>query len=87
MPRSVPSTAKSGRVFCDCVIEIINQLAKGFLRASKRAIRRLGIPDRNVHDMDLPKVSDLDLALAAINQIIETGEAVSITAWPATMFV
>lgn len=35
----------------------------------------IGIADRNVHDMDLPTVSDLDSALAAIEQIIETGEA------------
>jgi hypothetical protein len=35
----------------------------------------IGIADRNVHDIDLPTVSDLDSALAAIEQIIETGEA------------
>jgi Ferritin-like len=37
----------------------------------------IGIQDRNVHDMDLPTVSDLDSALAAINEVIETGEACS----------
>jgi hypothetical protein len=35
----------------------------------------IGIGDRSVHDMDLLTVSGLDSALAAINQIIETGEA------------
>ncbi len=35
----------------------------------------IGIQDRYVHDMDLPTVSDLDSALAAIDEIIENGEA------------
>lgn len=35
----------------------------------------IGIPDRSVHDMDLPTVQDLDSALAAIEEIIENGEA------------
>lgn len=35
----------------------------------------IGIADRNVHDIDLPTISNLDSALAAIEQIIETGEA------------
>jgi hypothetical protein len=35
----------------------------------------IGILDRYVHDMDLPTVSNLDSALAAIEEIIETGEA------------
>jgi len=35
----------------------------------------IGISDRNVHDIDLATVSGLDSALAAIEQIIETGEA------------
>ena len=35
----------------------------------------IGILDRYVHDMDLPTVSDLDSALAAIEEIIENGEA------------
>jgi len=35
----------------------------------------IGIPDRSVHDIDLPKISDLDSALAAIEEIIENGEA------------
>jgi len=35
----------------------------------------IGIKDRYVHDMDLPTVSDLDSALAAIEEIIENGEA------------
>lgn len=35
----------------------------------------IGILDRYVHDMDLPTVQDLDSALAAIEEIIENGEA------------
>ncbi len=35
----------------------------------------IGIADRNVHDMYLPTVSNLDSALSGIEQIIETGEA------------
>jgi len=66
------------------------QIRKGFLRMCFRNHKptgddlftgfqtgnlRIGIPDRNVHDMDLPTVSNLDSALSAIEQIIETGEA------------
>ena len=35
----------------------------------------IGILDRYVHDMDLPTVCNLDSALAAIEEIIENGEA------------
>jgi hypothetical protein len=65
------------------------QIRKGFLRLCFRdhkptghglftgfqtANPDIGIADRNVHDRDLATVSGLDSALAAINQIIETGE-------------
>jgi hypothetical protein len=35
----------------------------------------IGILDRYVHDMDLPTVCNLDTALAAIEEIVENGEA------------
>jgi len=35
----------------------------------------IGILDRYVHDMDLPTVGNLDSALAAIEEIVENGEA------------
>lgn len=66
------------------------QIRKGFLRLCFRDHQStsdglftgfqtgnpdIGIPDRSVHDMDLPTVHDLDSALAAIEEIIENGEA------------
>ena len=62
------------------------QIRKGFLRLChnptgdtiftgfQTANPDIGVNDRNVHDMNLAKVSDLDSALGAINEIIETGE-------------
>jgi hypothetical protein len=66
------------------------QISKGFLRLCfqdhkptgdglftgfQTGTLDIGIADRNVHDMYLPTVSNLDSALSAIEQIIETGEA------------
>jgi ferritin-like protein len=66
------------------------QIRKGFLRLCFRDHKptgqqlftgfqtgnpEIGIGDRSVHDMDLLTVSGLNSALAAIDQIIETGEA------------
>jgi Ferritin-like len=66
------------------------QIRKGFLRLCFREHKPtgqqlftgfqtgnpdIGIGDRSVHDMDLLTVSGLNSALAAIDQIIETGEA------------
>ena len=66
------------------------QIRKGFLRLCFRDHEKvggglfagfqtgnpdIGIADRSVHDMDLPTISDLDSALAAIKEIVETGEA------------
>ena len=66
------------------------QIRKGFLRICFRDHQPIGgglftgfqtgnpdigILDRYVHDMDMPTVSDLDSALAAIKEIIENGEA------------
>jgi hypothetical protein len=68
------------------------QIRKGFLRMCFRNHQpaghglftgfqtgnpAIGILDRNLHDMDLPTVSDLDSALNAIEEIIETGEGCS----------
>jgi hypothetical protein len=66
------------------------QIRKGFLRMCFRNHQAtgdglftgfqtgnpdIGILDRYVHDMDLPTISNLDSALAAIEEIIENGEA------------
>jgi hypothetical protein len=68
------------------------QIRKGFLRMCFRNHKptgqglfkgfqtgnlAIGISDRDLHDMNLPKVSDFDSALAAIELIIETGEGCS----------
>lgn len=68
------------------------QIRKGFLRMCFRDHKStghglftgfqtgnpaIGILDRDLHDMDVPTVSNLDSALTAIDEIIETGEGCS----------
>jgi hypothetical protein len=50
-------------------------IGKGLFTGFQTGNPDIGILDRYVHDMDMPTVSDLDSALAAIEEIIENGEA------------